>query len=160
MKHTILSYVPKHIVECKKASITYSASLTEYFTPIQVLDWKVGFDNFPLCSQYLLPSSSIPLYKAATNPATIPTNPPIPATIIGAPAVLTCDGLEVLADDAALLDFELVVTGADVVAGTLVVDAVTVLVDVGLEVEDTTVEVEVTVDDKVVVAEALARDAE
>jgi len=133
--------------------------LAKNFTPILVLDSNVGFDNSSTNPKIKFPHSfNFILYKAARNPATIPTNPPIPATIIGAPATLTTAGLE-LVDTvvllACVLTGALVVAGVDVDGAALVVCAVTV--DVG--VLETTTEVEAVPED-VVLAETLARFAE
>lgn len=116
------------------------------------------------------------LYKAATNAAPNPSNPPTPAIIAGAAFVLTgaaAPELELVALPLdALLDAGAeLVEGAFVVAGTLVVIAVTDVVEAGIEEEEVDVttaiedEDETLADDDddedvVVTAEADARDAE
>ena len=122
--------------------------------------------------QYPCPSPPFPfdiaLYIAAMNATIAPTTPPIPATAMGAAAaMLTCEGLAevdnvmlllALALELLELDIEDVV-GAGVTETLMLVElAVTVLVDIG--VVDTTTEVDVAVEDEVVIAEALAREAE
>lgn len=98
--------------------------------------------------------------RAAIKAAPNPSNPPIPATIAGAAFVETAAGVlevELAAEDAALL-----VEALLVVAGTLVVTAVTEVVEAGTEEEVVTVAVDDgTVEtDVVVVAEAEAAEAE
>ena len=107
-------------------------------------------------------------YNAATNAAATPINPPKPATIVGA-AFFDADAAELeLPDELAAeeLDFEaledalLLVEGALVVAGTLVVTAVTEVVETGIvELVVTTAALE-ECDEAVVTADAEARDAE
>jgi len=96
-------------------------------------------------------------YNAATNAAPNPSNPPTPAITIGAAFELT--GAGALLELLELLELvcEVLLDGALVVAATLVVTAVTLVVETGIE------DVVVTVFDEsaeVVVAEAEAREEE